>query len=176
MNCIKYNLIYEIEDIIDNNYVNYLIENYLNKKIDRNFTEVAEFDNNKFIDKQLSEKFFDLVNRHAVNKLGDNTLYGANKYIMTGKYIKNQQFGIHTDTGLYFNLKENVQSKYTLLIYLNDDYEGGETVFYLNDEKIIIKPQKGKAIIFDMQIPHSSNLINNGIKYWIGCEILGNIK
>ena len=43
---------------------------------------------------------------------------------------------------------------YTFLIYLNDDFEGGETIFpKLN---ISIKPEKGKAILF-------KNIDDNGI-------------
>jgi hypothetical protein len=35
---------------------------------------------------------------------------------------------------------------YTLIIYLNDDYEGGETVFPIINKTI--KPEKGKAVLF----------------------------
>ncbi len=37
--------------------------------------------------------------------------------------------------------------KYTVLVYLNDDYDGGETFFpNINKE---VKPEKGKAVIFE---------------------------
>ena len=41
---------------------------------------------------------------------------------------------------------ENGPRYLTVLIYLNDDYEGGETVFPLINKSIV--PRKGKAVIF----------------------------
>lgn len=61
----------------------------------------------------------------------------------------------------------------TLLIYLNDDFEGGETVF--NNIGLIIKPKKGKGILFwnttkteDILLDsmHSGNILTKGEK-WI---------
>lgn len=43
---------------------------------------------------------------------------------------------------------------YTMLIYLNDDFEGGETVFPKINKTV--KPEKGKAVLF-------RNVDNNGI-------------
>ena len=63
-------------------------------------------------------------------------------------------------------LKE--MTRYTLLIYLNSNYEGGETN--------TIKPETGKALIFDIDLWHSELPVINGEKYWIGCEIIGKMK
>lgn len=64
---------------------------------------------------------------------------------------------------------------FTYLIYLNDDYEGGETVFpKLN---ITVKPKKGKCVIFQNTLPqhggkipvealHGGNPVTSGNK-WI---------
>jgi len=41
---------------------------------------------------------------------------------------------------------ENGQRLFTVLFYLNDDFDGGETVFPLINK--IVKPKKGKAVIF----------------------------
>lgn len=67
----------------------------------------------------------------------------------------------------------------TLLFYLNDDFEGGETVFprAVNaqfHEGITVKPQKGKAVLFYNMLPdgnmddlsqHSSNPVESGEKF-----------
>lgn len=61
----------------------------------------------------------------------------------------------------------------TLIIYLNDDFEGGETYFPIINK--IIKPKKGKAVLFYntdekgnliYESFHSGNKITNGVK-WI---------
>ena len=52
----------------------------------------------------------------------------------------------------------------TSIIYLNDDYEGGETV--VGDK--IIKPEKGKIITFQgNEIKHKVNQITKGVRYTV---------
>lgn len=97
---------------------------------------------------------------------------------MAGYYQKEKSFGIHTDTGLYYNIELNQKSRWTLLIYLNDNFDGGETVFYDTNtwNKVCeIKPEIGKALLFDIDLWHSGSPIVDGEKYWIGCEIIGYI-
>ena len=55
---------------------------------------------------------------------------------------------------------------YTSILYLNDDFEGGETV--VEDE--IVKPEKCKLIAFrGDKIKHRVNKITKGIRYTIPC-------
>ncbi|NBU34028.1 2OG-Fe(II) oxygenase [bacterium] len=69
----------------------------------------------------------------------------------------------------------------TLLVYLNDDYEGGETAFPKLDKSV--KPQKGKAVVFfntdnEGKIlensMHGGNPVSNGNKWicnkWVRME------
>jgi hypothetical protein len=70
------------------------------------------------------------------------------------------------------------ETRWALLIYLNDDFIGGHTVFY-NDKWSVIKtitPKKGMAILFDIDIWHKANKIEEGNKYWIGMEIICKMK
>lgn len=67
-------------------------------------------------------------------------------------YVRYEHGGlIHTHIDSYD--EKNVL--YTLLIYLNDDYDNGETYLQDNDKTITIKKKKGKAVIFEgSMIPH----------------------
>jgi hypothetical protein len=101
-----------------------------------------------------------------------------NNLIMAGLYAPHDSFGLHTDTGLYFNREENTRSRWTLLIYLNDvaPADGGETVFYNTDtwaEAQRIRPEAGKALLFDIDLWHRGDALLQGEKCWIGCEIIG---
>jgi hypothetical protein len=67
------------------------------------------------------------------------------------------------------------------LFYLNDDYEGGELYFPLQDVKF--KPKKGAAYFFpgDMNFIHGVTEIRNGIRYtcpffWTILEHTGEVK
>ena len=74
----------------------------------------------------------------------------------------------HSDTSdLYGNLNENSSNKYTVILYLNDDYEGGELYFPQHD--IRIKPKVGSAVTFpgDHTNIHGVSEVTNGLRYTI---------
>lgn len=143
-----------------------------NKKIIP-FTNSGKFINNKWDDINLATTFYDKIRNYHIR---DNILR-PNKVIMSGKYAVGDSFSLHTDTGLFYDTTMKEESRWTLLIYLNDDYIGGETVFYDDcwNIKRVIKPQVGKGILFDIDLWHQGNSITSGEKYWIGCEIIGKI-
>lgn len=146
----------------------------IKNKVAHNFTDSGRFINKKWIDNTLATIFFDKL-KEVTN---ESKYIRSNNIIMSGTYNSNDSFGIHTDTGLYYNLETKTKSKWTLLIYLNDDFVGGETIFYDTDtweEYCRIKPEKGKALIFDINLWHSGDKIISGMKSWIGCEIIGTI-
>ncbi|MFY0256416.1 2OG-Fe(II) oxygenase [Chitinophaga sp. 30R24] len=66
------------------------------------------------------------------------------------KYLPGTFFSPHFDTGSEFKNPR----KYTIIIYLNDDFIAGET--YFPELRMKVTPQKGRAVIFD-------NLYGNGI-------------
>lgn len=135
------------------------------------FTSFGIFENDKYIDEDLALYFFNKVKNCNITGLD---IIKPNNLIFTSKYLGGEQFGLHTDTGLYFDKKNREKTRYTLLIYLNDDFSGGETAFY--NEKFIhqldIKPKMGKALIFDIDLWHKGKEVS-GKKYWIGCELVG---
>jgi hypothetical protein len=52
--------------------------------------------------------------------------------------------------------------KYTSVIYLNDNYDGGETVI----EEVVIKPKIGKIVTFEgPKMLHGVNLITKGSRF-----------
>ena len=51
------------------------------------------------------------------------------------------------------------------MIYLNSDFEGGETVFFENDEELIVSPEVGRLLIIPGDIPHEARMPVGGNKY-----------
>jgi len=60
--------------------------------------------------------------------------------------------------------KDFIYHYYASIIYLNDNFEGGETVV----GKTTIKPKQGLMILFDKEV-HSVNKIKKGTRYTIPC-------
>jgi hypothetical protein len=80
---------------------------------------------------------------YAVSLLTDpRTMMGINKYD-EGSFM-----GSHVDLN-----EDNYYLAYTIVVYLNDDYEGGE--LYFNDLDIKIKPQAGSIIMYPSSTPYS---------------------
>lgn len=167
-------MIYELDNFLTKNECSQYISQINNTKINICFTNNGTFLNNKWINNSLSNLFYKKLQNYNIK---DNILR-PNNLIMSGKYIKGDLFALHTDTGLYYNKETNEKTQWTLLIYLNDNFIGGETTFYDDKWNIskIINPQVGKAILFDINLWHKGNEVIEGEKYWIGCEIIGKIK
>jgi prolyl 4-hydroxylase len=80
------------------------------------------------------------------------------------------------------SIKESGQRMFSSILYLNDDFDGGETVFPKIDK--IIKPSPGKVHIWrnafedlklDQKSLHAGNPVESGVKYVIVIWVRSNI-
>lgn len=154
------------------------IDNQRMNNTNHPFNLSAKFFNHKMINCELSNMFWQKIKNLLPNTVNLNNrewqYVNCSDYIMMAMYEDKTDFMLHTDTGSVYDRITKEQSKYTILIYLNDDYDGGETDFYTDDFKFTtsIKPVKGRALIFDIDLWHKGNIVTNGKKYWIGSELV----
>lgn len=101
-------------------------------------------------------------------------LQGACDTIMYALVQPGQGFPIHTDTGCVWEEDGDVRSLFTVLIYLNDDFTGGHTLFYDDGFNLTrdIEPRQGTALVFDIESYHSGEAVTDGKKYWLGTELV----
>lgn len=92
---------------------------------------------------------------------------GLNEMWRYYKYVPGERFRLHKDGSHIRNPYE--RSLLTLLIYLNDDFEGGATGF---NREFDIAPKKGRAVIFEHQIRHEGKPIQSGTKYVLRTDIM----
>jgi hypothetical protein len=52
----------------------------------------------------------------------------------------------------------------SVLCYINDEFEGGETEFVVDDAKLTVTPISGDAVIFDPNLLHRGCPVKTGIK------------
>lgn len=76
------------------------------------------------------------------------------------KYFEGQSMGSHVDS-----YGDDTKQVLSIVLYLNDDYTGGE--LYFKNQDIKIKPEAGSLIAFPSTDPyfHESLAVTSGIKY-----------
>jgi Rps23 Pro-64 3,4-dihydroxylase Tpa1-like proline 4-hydroxylase len=95
----------------------------------RKYAEIFSIDNKK--------------TEYAVNILKENETE-----IGIYKYFEGQTMGPHVD----YN-EDNNYLEYTIVVYLNDDYEGGE--LYFNEFDIKLKPKAGSIVMYPSTFPYT---------------------
>jgi len=101
---------------------------------------------------------------NSENKLHGNFANIINKRIRHLTY--NVKLNDDVNINKYYHGTEEVfdlKGKYTICIYLSDDFIGGETKF----GDVTIKPKKGDMLIFNNNVAHENTQILYGIKYVI---------
>ena len=130
----------------------------------------------QFQDKELANHLYEMVKSYIPKKI-KNISVGMNSFIRLSKYEPGQFFGIHKD-GINFDHENKKNMSYaTLNIFLNDDFEGGETLFYQNDKKTLTmrcKPKSGRGSFFYSQQFHEGAKLIKGYKYLLRTDLMIN--
>ena len=108
---------------------------------------------------------------HALNRrlaAASGTAYEQGEATLILRYKPGQEYKPHFD----FVRSEHNQRFKTVLVYLNHDYKGGETVF--PDIGLSVNGRKGDALIFTSALPdrsvdqlskHAGMPVSGGVKY-----------
>jgi prolyl 4-hydroxylase len=179
--------LYEIEDILTHHECDELIR--VSKQIGLSTSNVLnpvgeELDKSYRTSEQLwlPNNYNDIIKKISdYNQTLTKLPYENQEDIQIVHYNQGGLFKLHTDACAYdkitcdktANRNNSGQRKSTLLLYLNDNYEHGETEFPSINKKII--PKKGKGIFFYstdddenilLESYHVGNQVINGEK-WI---------
>lgn len=111
------------------------------------------------------EQLWQRIRMAELPMLNGEKPHGLPKDLRFYRYNPGQRFKMHKD-GPW---KENgLTSKLTLLVYLNDDFGGGETDF----RDFIVTPAKGSALVFVHDTWHAGAEVTAGTKYVLRSDIL----
>ncbi|MEJ7625416.1 MAG: 2OG-Fe(II) oxygenase [Ferruginibacter sp.] len=125
------------------------------------------FSNRLFItSKELSEVIWKNIYDFVPKEYNCWRVSGINENFRFYKYLTGQEFTMHQDAD--FHKTEFEKSYYSLLIYLNDNFKGGETKF----ENLTVKPVHGSALIFPHVLFHSGSIVTSGTKYILRSDVL----
>lgn len=125
--------------------------------------------NNKrvmYIDQDLATEIWSDLSQLAPQTIGNSEAIGLNEMFRFYRYHPGEEFKRHRDQSFIRNSDE--ASFYTFMIYLNDNFEGGETSF---PDKIV-RPIAGLALIFLHSLEHAGNPVKKGTKYVLRTDIM----
>lgn len=91
---------------------------------------------------------------------------GLNERFRLYRYDQYQMFRWHSDGR--FTRSDIEESRYTFMVYLNDDYEGGATDF----RTFKVFPVQGMALCFRHPLSHEGTLVSLGRKYVLRTDVM----
>ena len=121
-----------------------------------------------FDDVDLAQRLFARIRDALPPALCGMRAVGANERFRCYRYSPGQQFAAHYD-GAYVR-NEHERSLLTLIVYLNDDFEGGRTAFL--DFGLEAIPQTGSALVFQHLLLHEGCTVHSGVKYAMRSDVM----
>jgi predicted 2-oxoglutarate/Fe(II)-dependent dioxygenase YbiX len=94
---------------------------------------------------------------------------GLNERLRFYRYEPGQRFVWHADGA--FERDDGELSQLTLMLYLNGDFEGGETEFRIFPP-ISVKPEAGMALCFAHRVLHQGATVTRGVKYVLRTDVM----
>ena len=120
-------------------------------------------------DTGLAATLFALLRPHLPDSIGGLSLVGLNERLRLYRYRPGQRFLPHMDH--WYEHSATRISLLTVLVYLNDDFEGGETRFMEQIEQTVT-PAAGSAIVFQHKVRHEGCPVRRGTKYALRTDVM----
>ena len=116
-------------------------------------------------DFKLANKIWARAKPYVPALLDSCKVMGLNERFRFYRYEKNQIFRLHKDFPFS---RKGQRSKLTIIIYLNDNFDGGQTDF----RKFQVEPKTGSALIFRHELLHEGSAVMKGVKYAVRTDIM----
>jgi prolyl 4-hydroxylase len=96
------------------------------------------------------------------------SLVGLFSPLRVYRYEVGQHFGLHQDQS--YRRDDGARSLLTLMVYLDDDFDGGETDFPEQGE--CVAPVRGDGLWFQHMVLHAGRAVRRGIKHVLRTDVL----
>lgn len=128
-----------------------------------------------FKNDEIAEFLWERASEFVPNEYDGRSAVGVNELLRFYRYDPGQRFNWHRD--FPFERDNGEKSFLTFMIYLNDDFEGGETSFedsYSDElfDPFSVVPQQGMALFFVHGTHHIGELVTRGRKYMLRTDVM----
>jgi predicted 2-oxoglutarate/Fe(II)-dependent dioxygenase YbiX len=131
---------------------------------------MLKLDDNKrkgsyYFEDEMKESIFIKLTDTLITLMNELKIFNGIEYTNIKKYTFNQYesedfLNWHKDS---HEVIDGATS--TIIIQLNDNYEGGEVMYNINRIKHSVPKKQGSIFVFDSNIEHSVNKVESGIRY-----------
>lgn len=137
--------------------------------------DVRNNDRIRYENEELKATLWQRIAPYAPKEFKGSRLIAVNEQMRFYRYQAGQKFDWHKD-GRFTNSRAQV-NQFSLLIYLNDTFEGGATSFTARNtpydfDDFSLKPVKGNAVAFYHKITHRGDKVLSGHKYILRTDIM----
>lgn len=165
-----------IENLLSEEECRVIVAKFLDSPLLQAERNGANYKRSVLFDRDLAEKLALRVKQYIPKSW--NVVELSDRFRFS-KYVPGGEFALHQD-GIYQDPRTGRRSGYTLSIYLNDDYVGGETTFFngktleeaMGSKGTPIPPKPGRAILFPRQVYHCGNKVLNKEKYLLRTDLM----
>jgi predicted 2-oxoglutarate/Fe(II)-dependent dioxygenase YbiX len=147
----------------------------------------GSYDRVIMVDTPFAASLWGLLKRHVPTRYRGYTLVELNNHFRFSRYHKGGYFPIHCDGKTTIKQEmakgksRKLESVFTLNIFLNDEFDGGETEFYdlINkttfDVRHTISPKPGRAAYFFADQYHAGKPVmpRANTKYLLRTDVMG---
>lgn len=123
-------------------------------------------------DVELAERLWKRAEPFLPRRILNWRAVGFNERFRFYRYELGQKFAPHWDG--CFRRDNDEESQLTFMVYLNDDFSGGETKFYLDDRtpRLTVRPERGMALVFVHRQLHEGAVVTQGRKYVLRTDVM----
>lgn len=118
-------------------------------------------------DARLALRLYMRISEHLPEHLEQGELMGLRPNLRFVRYRAGHRSAIHADA--VQQIGPQMRSALTLLLFLNDDFEGGHTEF--PELQRMVAPQRGRALVFPQELAHQGMPVSGGTKYVLRCDV-----
>jgi len=120
-------------------------------------------------DPDVASDLFRRLRPHLSETMASLRLIGLNERLRFYRYRAGQQFTPHMDH--WYSPTETQVTLHTVLVYFNDDFEGGETRF-IEPLDQLVTPKAGLVAVFQHKLRHEGCPVRSGTKYAMRTDVI----
>jgi len=117
-------------------------------------------------DVELAASLWQRLRPNVPGFISGRQAIGLNERFRFYRYEPSERFSGHSDAP--YRRENGEKSLLTFMVYLNDDFSGGETAF----QNATIKPETGLALLFRHELFHEGRPVLSGTKYVLRSDVM----